>query len=304
MLQQRNWLIIILLVYFTLSSMLIFAQDEVCQEPEGWESTYTVQAGDNLFRIAQGYDVSLNEIATANCLDNIQVLHVGQILSVPNPANAHPQFIHINMILNGDNGTNGTLLGCGDSAVRVPTNRIATGDTQRDLQVSLEELFNPNEHNVRPAELVNDWTNYEISIVDIKVDSGFALINLEGEFLRPGHCGDARLEGLLWHTILMYPEVTQAIVTLNGQNLNILFDESGLATHEASYYRSMTADTCPIPIGWHPYEVQAGDNLFRISLRANSDLNFVSSRNCINDPSAVEAGTIIHTPSDINVSDS
>jgi LysM repeat protein len=45
--------------------------------------TYVVQAGDTLGRIAQRYNVSVEEIAAANQITNIHRLEVGQTLTIP-----------------------------------------------------------------------------------------------------------------------------------------------------------------------------------------------------------------------------
>jgi LysM repeat protein len=50
---------------------------------EGEETTYTVQTGDTLGQIAENFDVTVEEIAAANGLANIDSLDVGQILTIP-----------------------------------------------------------------------------------------------------------------------------------------------------------------------------------------------------------------------------
>lgn len=47
------------------------------------EQTYVVQAGDNLFRIALRFGVSLNELAAANNIANPRLIFVGQTLTIP-----------------------------------------------------------------------------------------------------------------------------------------------------------------------------------------------------------------------------
>jgi|GEM_PF-205060 len=45
--------------------------------------TYRVQPGDNLFRIALRFDVSLRELASANGITNPALIYVGQVLTIP-----------------------------------------------------------------------------------------------------------------------------------------------------------------------------------------------------------------------------
>ena len=53
-----------------------------CGPPPGW-IFYTVQKGDNLFRISQAYGITVNELMFANCLVS-DLIRVGQNLYVPN----------------------------------------------------------------------------------------------------------------------------------------------------------------------------------------------------------------------------
>lgn len=59
------------------------------------ETFYTVQPGDNLYRIGLAFRVSWTQIAEANGLTNPDQLEVGQVLKIPVSApGAMPQFIH------------------------------------------------------------------------------------------------------------------------------------------------------------------------------------------------------------------
>lgn len=53
-----------------------------CAPREDW-ALYTVQPGDTLTAIAQRHDLTLTEIAAANCVDDPSRLQVGQVLRVP-----------------------------------------------------------------------------------------------------------------------------------------------------------------------------------------------------------------------------
>lgn len=45
-------------------------------------NSYTVQRGDNLFRIAMHFGVDMNALASVNGIANIQQISVGQILNI------------------------------------------------------------------------------------------------------------------------------------------------------------------------------------------------------------------------------
>ena len=59
------------------------------------ETTYTVQAGDNLFRIGLAYGISWVQIAEANGIVNPNQIVVGQVLKIPaNAPGIAPEFVH------------------------------------------------------------------------------------------------------------------------------------------------------------------------------------------------------------------
>ncbi len=54
-------------------------------QPPTEETSYTVQAGDTLFLISQRFGVSMQEIAAASNLTDINNLSVGQVITIPVP---------------------------------------------------------------------------------------------------------------------------------------------------------------------------------------------------------------------------
>jgi len=53
-----------------------------CVVPSGWVA-YTVQAGETLAAIAQRYNLTAEQIAAANCLQNADLIYEAQELAVP-----------------------------------------------------------------------------------------------------------------------------------------------------------------------------------------------------------------------------
>lgn len=53
-----------------------------CIVPNGWVA-YTVQSGETLAEIATNFNLSVEELAAANCLQNPDLIYEGQILAVP-----------------------------------------------------------------------------------------------------------------------------------------------------------------------------------------------------------------------------
>lgn len=64
-----------------------------CVPNEDWKLTYTVKQDDALAKIAQTYNTYVKELAQGNCLKDMNVIFVGQVLRVPGTAHpAQPAF--------------------------------------------------------------------------------------------------------------------------------------------------------------------------------------------------------------------
>lgn len=55
-----------------------------CPPPPAGSKVHTVQSGETLYRLAQLYGVTVDEIARVNCITG-DMIHVGQKLYVPGP---------------------------------------------------------------------------------------------------------------------------------------------------------------------------------------------------------------------------
>lgn len=72
-----------------------------CGAPFGWVQ-YTVQPGDNLYRISQMFRVSVAQLQQANCLGYSTTIYVGQRLWVPNVATSTPPATPIDIIFESE----------------------------------------------------------------------------------------------------------------------------------------------------------------------------------------------------------
>ncbi|MFT3892459.1 MAG: LysM domain-containing protein [Anaerolineales bacterium] len=55
-----------------------------CGHPTGWVNTHIVKAGENLYRIALSYNITYQQLQSANCMGSSVLIYVGQRLWVPN----------------------------------------------------------------------------------------------------------------------------------------------------------------------------------------------------------------------------
>jgi LysM repeat protein len=62
-----------------------------CGPPFGWIKSYSVKAGDNLFRISLLYRTTVAKLQSANCMGSSTKINVGQVLYVPNVATSTPK---------------------------------------------------------------------------------------------------------------------------------------------------------------------------------------------------------------------
>jgi len=63
-----------------------------CGPPSSWIKAYTVKTGDNLYRVSLLYRTSVAQLQSANCMGSSTIIHVGQLLWVPNVATSTPVF--------------------------------------------------------------------------------------------------------------------------------------------------------------------------------------------------------------------
>jgi LysM repeat protein len=66
----------------TLVPVGVVGAGDQCVVPSGWVA-YTVQAGETLAVIAQRYNLTAEQIAAANCLQNPDMIYEAQTLAVP-----------------------------------------------------------------------------------------------------------------------------------------------------------------------------------------------------------------------------
>jgi len=184
--------------------------------------TYIVKGGDTLFDIAVRANTSIANLVALNCLGNADQIFSGQTLYVSQLIDA-PTAQYI-LVLAGDNGANGILLGCNDSAVAINSGLELTGVAQADIQTSLRALFTVT---AIPAPYLTSLPS-GLTVGSVTVSGDLATVALSGSLLAVGTCGDARIQGQIVLTIFNYSGVNRALVTLNGQNLRKLFDTSGL----------------------------------------------------------------------------
>ncbi len=117
----------------------------------------------------------------------------------------------------------GIPYGCGSYLLPVDTALSRTGDTSEDLRVALEALFAP-ELNHAEAE-TEDWLKgLGLSVEEITLDEGEAIVTLAGTLLGIGSCGDAIMEGQILQTIFQFEDIERVRVSDGVTNLWEIID--------------------------------------------------------------------------------
>jgi hypothetical protein len=99
-----------------------------------------------------------------------------------------------------------------------------TGISQNDIQTSLTALFTATQI---PAPYTTSLPT-GLTVNNVTVAGNLATITLTGNLIAAGTCADARIQGQILLTVFGYSDISQALITINGQNMKKLFDTSGL----------------------------------------------------------------------------
>ena len=83
---MRRFIIVLCL----LASLGVIASTAVAQEVAQAQTTYTVVPGDNLFRLSLRFNTTIQAIAAANGITNVNLIYVGQTLTIPTGGGAPP----------------------------------------------------------------------------------------------------------------------------------------------------------------------------------------------------------------------
>lgn len=214
-----------------------------CTIPSGWVA-YEVQPGDTLYGIGQLSGATVEDLVAGNCLENPDTIEVGQTLYIPGdnlPRAANPNAFYgleIYLIVLNDSIT-GVPIGCGDSTIPQETQIRPTNDVETDLTAALTALTQLDTGIPATADrgIYNAIADQDLTLVDVSVDSGNALIRFDGNVQLVGVCGDARIEEQLLVNVFKYREIQTANINIGGKNMKQLFDASGLVGPDDVYTR-------------------------------------------------------------------
>lgn len=217
-----------------------------CPMPQGW-TTYTVSAGDSLFRIAQDNDTTVDTLVQANCIIDRAYIEVGQVIAIPTDGTASivivdtaaerptadtsgrileaPSTANIYLVLETPDGrADGIEVGCGNMLVPVAQTVYGADTPENRVQAALEALFAIRSRTVDAYS--NPLSNSSLTVDSVAITAdGMAQVALIGEVTVAGVCEIPLLRGQIEQTILNDAAVTSAAVTLNGDSLDVVFSQ-------------------------------------------------------------------------------
>lgn len=100
-----------------------------------------------------------------------------------------------------------------------------------EIELALGELFIESD----PA-LTNFWAG--TVLMGVSMSGGVLNVELSGGYVPTGVCADAAAQAQLLMILFNNPEVQEALVRVDGQNLKQMLDATGLVTADARYTRA------------------------------------------------------------------
>lgn len=228
---------------------------------------YTVERGDTLVRIARDHGVTVSELARANNLANPNLIHPGQVLTIPGE-NGKPDVTHV--VVRGD-----TL------------NRIAAKyEASVTSIVSTNGISNPNFIRIGQEILIpagggsGSGGGSSSAGSDISDRTGQYHVVQRGESVE--------------QIAAQYSGVSASdIIRANGILNGLIYAGSALYLSGPGYVASGSA-------GSISYRVRSGDRLGDIANRHSVSLSSLVSENNIRNPNLIRSGQVLAIPTGAN----
>jgi spore germination protein GerM len=137
--------------------------------------------------------------------------------ATPTPTRSLFTRTNIYLIAIGDAGESGKEIGCGDSVIPV---EVEIEPTVAPLTAALEELLSIEDREYGQSGLYNALYQSELTLDDVRIVDGEAVIELAGTLTIGGVCDEPRVRAQLRETALQYATVEEVSIFINGSPLD------------------------------------------------------------------------------------
>jgi len=254
---------------------------------------YTVKKGENLWSIAQEYNLSVNLILATNNIDNPELISIGQEMKIPSHKNAVAETKIVNQaVIEKNNNVNNNISQPENAGPIVYT--VKAGDNlwniSRKYGVSMEVIVSVN--NLKEKDLLSLGQKLEIPAIG----GGVSNSNQKQE---PTIVTYTVVKGdTLWSISQRYDVKMRSIISVNnlkeisrlsiGQKLKLPITNMDIAKAEGHSQDAAAEEII--------YYVKKGESLWSISRNYNVKLEAIIAANNITDASKISAGQQLRIP--------
>ncbi len=140
--------------------------------------------------------------------------------TTPSPASTVQTNIYLVAV--GDDGESGKEIGCNDSLVPVQVQIDAAADP---ATAALNELLSIKDRNHEPSGLYNALYQSDLSVEEMRITDGEAVVRLSGTLKLGGVCDEPRVKEQLQQTVLQYVGVEKVSIIVDDTPLRDLLGE-------------------------------------------------------------------------------
>lgn len=152
--------------------------------------------------VSEIFDVTIPESATLDPTSTVQT--------------------NIYLVAVGDDGELGKKIGCNDSLVPVQVQVDATSDP---ATAALNELLSIKDRKHGPSGLYNALYQSDLSVEEVRIANGEAIVRLSGTLRIGGVCDEPRIKEQLQQTVLQYVGVKEVSIIIDDTPLEDLLGE-------------------------------------------------------------------------------
>ncbi len=251
--------------------------NNVDQTQTSGNGTYTVKAGDSLYRIAKNHNISLQELKSLNNL-NSDLIFAGQVLKVSGQVSSSQPSTNTNTSQNSNqtqtNGNGTYTVKAGDSLYRIAVNH----------NMSLQELKNLNNLSsnlIMPGQVlkVSGQVSSSQPSTNTNTSQNSNQTQTNGNGTYTVKAGDSLYRIAVNHNMSL-----QELKNLNNLSSNLIMPGqvlkvSGQVSSSQSSTNTSQSSNQPQASGNGTYTVKAGDSLYRIAVNHNMSLQELKNLN-------------------------